>query len=133
MNTSNTAEETTRLLAADLHSIGSISYQPRLGGYALLEDGVMFGFVAADGVPYLRATAATAGRFHDLGATKHADMPYWTIPAAIAADRAVLCELAYEAADLAHMAFLFGIDDEPAVVRATRPMPSALSLALLAA
>ncbi len=117
--TSKTAEVVAQLLTEDLQPVGSVTYSRRLTGYALLEDGVMFGFVTEDGEAYLRASAATAAQFHAMGSAKHPQMPYWTIPAAAAADLAHLCELAYEAADMAHIAILFGIDDEAAVIDAT--------------
>lgn len=132
--TSQHAELTAQLLTEDLGAIGSVSWAPRLDGYALFEDGVMFGFVAQDCTPYLRANAASAARFHDMGSTKHAEMPYWSVPRSAIADVGLLRELAYESADAAHIAASFGIDDDPIVI--TKPSMSiaaAITRTLLAA
>lgn len=111
-------EAVAALLVRDLVTIGSVTYSTRLTGYGLFEDGVMFGFVEADGTFYLRATARTAEYFNSRGATKHREMPYWSVPDAVASDIQVLRDLAYQAADNAHLAASFGIDDlSPAVTK----------------
>jgi TfoX/Sxy family transcriptional regulator of competence genes len=71
-----TSQGIAELLASALAPIGDISLEPRLQGVALLDDGVMFGYVDATGTPYLRATAMSAPRFHALGSTKHPEMQY---------------------------------------------------------
>jgi len=107
------AEIITNLLIKDLEPIGSVTAARRLHGFALFEDGVMFGFVEQDGTIYLRATMRTAERFNQLGSTKHAEMPYWSVPMAIASNVHALRDLAYQAADNAHLAASFGIEDAP--------------------
>lgn len=99
------------LLAADIGTIGSVSTEPRFDGVALLEDGVMFGYVDADGTPYLRANEATAAHFHGLGSSRHPQMPYWSIPPSVSGDLARLRQAADEAADLAHLAYSFGLSE----------------------
>lgn len=97
-------ELTARLLAQDLAVIGCISCVERFDGWALLDSGVMFGFIDNTNVAFLRASELTALRFADLGATKHRDLPYWTVPAQASTDLVMLRDLAYEAADAAHLA-----------------------------
>ena len=128
-------ETITALLVRDLAPIGSVSYERRLNGFALFEDGVMFGFVEADGTAYLRATSATAEQFHRRGGHKHPEMPYWSVPNSVAGDIGILCDLAYQAADNAHLAASFGIDDvapEPEA-RPFSGVTGMMRLALLAA
>lgn len=98
------AELTARLLTQDLAVIGCISCVERFDGWALLDSGVMFGFVDQDNVVFLRASELSALRFATLGATKHQDMPYWTVPVDASTDLGMLRDLAYEAADAAHLA-----------------------------
>ena len=74
-----TSQGIAELLASALAPIGDISLEPRLQGVALLDDGVMFGYVDATGTPYLRATAMSAPRFHALGSTKHPEMQYLSL------------------------------------------------------
>ena len=128
-----TSQGIAELLASALAPIGDISLEPRLQGVALLDDGVMFGYVDATGTPYLRATAMSAPRFHALDSTKHPEMQYWSIPHSLAADIPRLRELAFDAADAAHLAFSFDID-EVTPLRLPGPMPlhSLVCLALLA-
>lgn len=134
MDTPTTPEVIAQLLVTDLADIGDVSFEPRLTGMALLEDGVMFGYVDNDGTPYLRATEQTAARFHALGSVKHSEMPYWSIPHGISADKGTLHEIAYEAAEAAHLAFSFDISDTPAAAPTTpAPLRTIMSLVLLAA
>jgi len=97
-------ELTARELAKDLAVIGSVTCVERFDGWALLDAGVMFCFVDQNNTIYLRAGERTAARFADLGSTKHPDMPYWTLPAAAQEDVEMTRDLAYEAADIAHLA-----------------------------
>ena len=97
------AHVVARLVCEDLAAIGTVSAKPRLSGAAILEKDVMFGFVEADGTVFLRADARTAKRFNELGGHKHTEMPYWSVPACIACDRNLFAEIAYEAADIAHL------------------------------
>jgi len=99
------------LLARDLLAIGSVTVERRFQGWALLDDDVMFGFVDHHGTAYLRASAAIAEYFHELGSSKHPEMPYWSIPESIATDIDRLRHYAYEASDNAHIAISFGISD----------------------
>lgn len=128
------AEAVAGLLARDLAPIGVITQERRLSGIALLEDGVMFGYVDADGTPFLRTTLATAQRFHALGSRKHPEMRYWSIPHSIASDNSQLLEAAYESADAAHLAFSFNVDDVDVIVTTrSRPLRSLVTFTLLAA
>lgn len=129
-----TAQTVADLLIKDLAPIGDLTQERRLSGIALLEDGVMFAYIDADGTPFLRTTHVTARQFHALGSKKHPEMRYWEIPHGIAADIARLREAAYQAADAAHLAFSFTIDDSDTIVMArSRPIRSLVTFSLLAA
>jgi|GEM_PF-5373107 len=132
--TEQLAELTARLLADDLRTIGAVTCAPRLNGYALFEDGVMFGLVENDGTVFLRTNTISAERFHELESTKHGELPYWTVPRVALHNIVLLRELAYEAADTAHIAASFGINDEETVVATSSlSIAAAISRTLLAA
>ena len=100
-----------RLLVEDLRSIGSVSAQQNLSGYAVYEDGVSFGLIDHDGIVYLRTCTRSALRFQALGSTKHPHLNYWSLPDRAKADVSLLRELAIEAAEISHIAASFGIDE----------------------
>ena len=105
-------ETITQCLVKDLAAIGSVSYAAQFNGFALFEDGVMFGLVDEESTVYLRASLQTGERFSQMGSVKHAELPYWSLPEVLSSDLATLRALAYEAADNAHIAASFGIDDD---------------------
>jgi len=55
-----------------------------------------------------------------LGSAKHSETPYWPIPHSLAADLVRLRDMAYEAADLAHLAFSFDIGQAEQMDRMVR-------------
>lgn len=121
-------------LAEQLAAIGDVAVAPRFNGYALLENEVMFAFVDEDGVAYLRAGVTSAQRFASLGGTKHVEMPYWSIPTRVLNDAELLLELAYQAADIAHLAADTGpIDVDTARATAYGTLRAVVSLTLLSA
>ena len=54
-------------------------------------------------------------------------MPYWAILHAVATTPEALLEVAYEAADIAHLAYSFCVDGEPEVL----PMPGSIAVGSL--
>jgi len=121
-------ELTARMLAKDLAVIGSVTCVERFDGWALLDAGVMFAFVDDQNIVYLRAGKRTAARFAELGSAKHPDMPYWTLPVAAHDDVEMIRDLAYEAADIAHLALTMPSEEPDASQFMTHIPPEPIRL-----
>ncbi len=88
-------------LVAALQPLGDVTSKGMFGGYGVFIDGRMFAIVDSGGDWYLKADHSTAHRFEAAGSAKHGRMPYWSVPADVAADDALLLEWAGEAAAVA--------------------------------
>lgn len=87
-----------------LASLGATS-KAMFGGHGLFVDGVMFGMVTSDGTLAFRADDDTAERYEAHGADRPLSrMPYWTVPADVAAEDATFEAWAREALDVARAA-----------------------------
>lgn len=99
-----TATEVAEALVDDLAGLGDVTSKKMFGGVGLFEDGVMFLIVDSTGGVFLRADDDTAAKFAELGSSKHARMPYYSVPGRVLADPAELLKWATEALDVAKAA-----------------------------
>ncbi len=88
-------------LVTALQPLGDVTSKGMFGGYGVFIDGQMFAIVDSAGDWYLKADDSTAPRFEAAGSAKHGRMPYWSVPADVAGDDALLLEWAGEAAAVA--------------------------------
>jgi DNA transformation protein len=82
----------TAALVEALQPLGAVRSRAMFGGHGLFEDGVMFALVDSGGDAFLRADEALRPDFEAAGSTRHARMPYWSVPADVLEDDAQLLD-----------------------------------------
>ncbi len=93
------AKESAERFVDALAPLGDVISKGMFGGYGIFQDGKMFGLVDSGGEWFLKANDdAQAAAFQEAGSDKHGRMPYWSVPAAVAADEAALHAWARDAA-----------------------------------
>lgn len=85
-----------------LRPLGFITGKKMFGGYGIFESGTMFALVNSDGMIFLKADESNQWRFEEVGAQRHARMPYYQLPDAVLRDENLLFEWAKESMELAH-------------------------------
>lgn len=99
-----TATERASWLVDELATLGDVTSKKMFGGYGVFESGLMFGLIDSDGLAHFRSSPTDSVRFVEAGASKHAKMPYWSIPDDVIADHDQLVEWATEALTVARSA-----------------------------
>jgi DNA transformation protein and related proteins len=74
---------TAEYLVSKLESIGHITSKKMFGGYGIFHEDRMFAMVNSKGQPFLKVDAQLQSDLEAMGATQHAKMPYYSIPARI--------------------------------------------------
>ena len=95
------ATESAGRLAEALEPLGDVTTRKMFGGYGVSEGSVMFGLIDSAGTPHLRVDETTESLFEQAGSTKHARMPYWSIPDEVLDDPEALLEWAGRALTVA--------------------------------
>ena len=99
-----TAKEFTAEMVEALTPVGEVRSRSMFGGFGIFESGTMFVLIDSEARLFFRADSTTKSRYEEMGSDRHTPMPYYEVPAVIAADYSALIEWAKEAAEVAHAA-----------------------------
>lgn len=98
------ATDAAARLVDDLAPLGEVTSKSMFGGYGISESGIMFALIDSAGVPHFRVDQTTEETYVEAGSSKHARMPYWSVPEDALSDNKLLIERAKEALDVARRA-----------------------------
>jgi len=88
-------------LVESLSELGDVSWKKMFGGAGIFIGGSMFALVDSDAQLHLKVNDSNRAQFETAGSEKHGRMPYYTAPADILEDPALLLEWARTSATIA--------------------------------
>lgn len=89
-------------LVEELDSLGAVSWRKMFGGAGVFVDGSMFALIDSDARLHLKVDDSNRAQFEAAGSEKHGRMPYYSVPADVLEDDAVLLEWARGSAAIAN-------------------------------
>lgn len=85
-----------------LEGAGEITSRAMFGGHGIWERGDMFALISSDSTLYFKVNDETRPDYQDAGSHQFMTMPYWSVPADVLEDSALLHAWAADAIEIGH-------------------------------